>query len=324
MHEVITFPAALERTDGNDRALLLGNGFSAKYANYSTLLEKAELAPGSAVRALFDLLKTVDFEAVVRSLEQASLVETAYGNGQHAKQLELDAQLVREALVHAVRKTHPAHREELAPYYDGASSFLSKFTTVFTLNYDLLLYWVSLEGGGFSDGFGLGTNRGRFRGPFHEDANCSIYNLHGGLHLFDDGTGEIIKAMNSGDGVIATIASAITEKKRLPIYVAEGSSDAKMQKINSIRYLRHCYEQLLTNAAPNMFIYGHSADDNDAHIYRAIFNSGVKHVYFSTYRSSEEKLKAFSGQLAKQKEISGSNISYTFFDAESAGLWVDP
>ena len=46
-------------------------------------------------------------------MEDATIVERAYGNEEHADQLEKDVQLVREILVNAVSATHPAHREDL-------------------------------------------------------------------------------------------------------------------------------------------------------------------------------------------------------------------
>ena len=43
MPEPISFQEAIEATDGSDRALLLGNGFSIQYFSYKTLLERADL-----------------------------------------------------------------------------------------------------------------------------------------------------------------------------------------------------------------------------------------------------------------------------------------
>ena len=152
-------------------------------------------------------------------------------------------------------------------------------------------------------------------------AHCHIYNLHGGLHLFEDSVGEIHKAVHGGSGVIATITDAIETGRRFPIYVAEGSSMQKMRKINSVPYLRYCYEMLIDNPA-TMFVYGHSADENDAHIYRAIFSSPVEHLYFGIYKPDDAKLKALDGLLAKHQRTAGSEAKYTFFDSERAKVWA--
>ena len=56
-----------------------------------------------------------------------------------------------------------------------AAPLPSQFVTVFSLNYDLLLYWVNLEKRLLGDGFGLGAHSGRFIGPFSRAriATCS-------------------------------------------------------------------------------------------------------------------------------------------------------
>ncbi|PZP09896.1 MAG: hypothetical protein DI607_12205, partial [Sphingomonas hengshuiensis] len=94
MPDVIEFEEALRRTDGEDRALLIGNGFSAEYFSYRNLLDKSGLVAGTPIRTLFDALGIVDFEAVVRALEGAVLVERAYGHDAHADAIEADAQKV--------------------------------------------------------------------------------------------------------------------------------------------------------------------------------------------------------------------------------------
>lgn len=322
MPDVISFQDALDATEGEDKALLIGNGFSAQYFNYANLLAETKLEEGSPIRNLFEGLGTVDFEAVIRALEDATLVERAYGNEEHAAQLDADAQQVREALVTAVNATHPAHREDLALQYESAAAFLKNFGTVFSLNYDLLLYWVNFEKTQLRDGFGLGNyvNEGRFRGPFKANAHCDVFNLHGGLHLFQDEIGDVYKALNSGDGVISNITSEITNKGRLPLYVAEGTTASKLKKIKSVEYLRHCLQKLQENTA-TVFIYGHSADPNDAHIYHSIFNSEAPHVYFGIFKPDEESIKRLDAELAKYKKLGGDKVSYSLFDSESAHVW---
>ena len=325
MPEIISFQQAIKATEGEDKALLIGNGFSAQYFNYANLLTEAQLEDGSPVKALFEQLGTVDFEAVIRALEDASNVERAYGNEVHAGELEADAQTVREALVNAVNATHPAHREDLEFQYESGAAFLKHFRKVFTLNYDLLLYWVNLEKGLLTDGFGLGKDveDGRFKGPFQERAYCRTFNLHGGLHLFQDKVGDVYKALNDGDGVIANITHEIANNGHLPLYVAEGTSTSKLRKINSVKYLRHCYRALQETIAA-VFVFGHSADLNDAHIYHAVFGSKAKHVYFGIFQPNDEKVTALDAELAKYKRLGGDGVHYSFFVSETAQVWDGP
>lgn len=323
MQKIISFDDALKAAGSKDCSLLLGNGFSARYFSYHSLLDKADLKPGDPVRALFDRLKTVDFERVVKALEGASEVELAYGNKEHADGLIKDANRLREALVHAIRGTHPTHREEIEGVIPSCVAFLDSFDEVFTLNYDLLLNWVSLsDEAHLTDGFGLGERRNGFLGPFKIGAHCKVYNLHGGLHLFRNGV-EVDKRIAGAGGIIDAIAQTVTASKRFPLYVAEGTSAAKMQRIKANNYLSHCYEKLGASMGP-FFVFGHSADPNDAHIYIALFRSKITHLYFCIYQPTDEKLKSVSGELARYKERAGSKIDYTFVDSESAHVWDRP
>ena len=43
MPDVISFEEAIQKTDGEDRALLIGNGFSAQYFTYASLLTNPAL-----------------------------------------------------------------------------------------------------------------------------------------------------------------------------------------------------------------------------------------------------------------------------------------
>lgn len=322
MTDVMSFDDALAATVGTDRALLIGNGFSTEYFDYATLLDESGFAPGSAIRNLFDGLGTTDFEAAIQSLEAAALVATAYGDHARAADFLADSELVREGLVRAVNATHPAHRNDLAFRYEPASQFIGHFRSIFTLNYDLLLYWVNLERADLNDGFGLGERSadGRFYGPFRTDARCSIYNLHGGLHLFETEGETLSKALDFGDGVLATISHQIGVRHRLPLYVAEGTSRQKVRKINSSSYLRHCRETLVANTSP-VFVYGHSAAENDEHIYRSLFASASPHIYFGVYQPNDDKVACLDGRLALYQRSTGSETPYSFFDSQSAAVW---
>jgi hypothetical protein len=58
-------------------------------------LAEAKLEEGSPIKALFGALETVNFEAVVYSMENAAFVERAYGNEEHANQLVADHKITK-------------------------------------------------------------------------------------------------------------------------------------------------------------------------------------------------------------------------------------
>ncbi|MEO6839690.1 MAG: DUF4917 family protein [Bradyrhizobium sp.] len=319
MVDIIPFDEAIKAA-GKNCSLMVANGFSIKYFRYGNLLERAGLDADSSLRRLFDALSTVDFELVIRALEDAALVEGTYNKEKRAELLSSEADKLRSALVHAVRVTHPEHRENIADQIPACVEFLSQFDTIFTLNYDLLLYWVILENTKqFQDGFGLAEDRDGFRWHFKTEAYCNVYNLHGGLHLFKTDNDELEKRIDQGSGVIDAIASTITQTKRLPLYVAEGTSVQKLARIYAMPYLRHCYEML--ECSDNaFFVYGHSAGQNDAHIYDAIFSSDISHLYFCIHKPTAN-IDDINGELSRYQKRNGSDVKFTLVDAETAKVW---
>jgi hypothetical protein len=180
---VISFEEALRATEGEDRSLLLGNGFSVAQSEgafaYKNLLDKSGVDANSPIRKVFSTLATVDFEEVIHALEHAAKVEEAYDDETKKNLFANDAQSVRNALISAIQAVHPKIVFEIPDKeLHSCKSFLTHFSSIFTLNYDLLLYWVRLSPNSpsFSDGFGQGKIVDGFR-KFSPSGNCSIYSV---------------------------------------------------------------------------------------------------------------------------------------------------
>lgn len=316
---MITFSQAIAQVGNSQKSLLMGNGFSIGYFNYANLLDQSGLEPDEPLRILFNQLNTVDFERVMRSVEDAAVVIRAYGGADQALTLEREADLLREALIHAIRQVHPGNRNDLGAGLASALLFLSHFNNLFTLNYDLLLYWVRLGAQQFRDGFGLGQEIQGLR-QFNEGAFCEVYNLHGGLHLFADHDFEVYKQIANENLIVDAIEATIRRTRRLPLYVAEGTSDQKLGKISRVPYLRYCLDAL-RQVSGVMFIYGHSAARNDAHIYEAIFrNRSLTHLYVCVYAPAANQAD-IEAELAWYKAREQSPLDWTIVDAQSAQVW---
>ena len=52
MSDVSRFQESIESTESDDRVLLIGNGFSVQYFNYSNLLAEANLEEGSSAKTI--------------------------------------------------------------------------------------------------------------------------------------------------------------------------------------------------------------------------------------------------------------------------------
>jgi Domain of unknown function (DUF4917) len=322
--KLLAFDEALALAESNDRSVLLGNGFSIAQSggdfSYRSLLDRADIENDDPLRAVFKVFNTVDFEEVVRALEHAAEVERAYGDDSRCGKFLEDASRVREALIHAVRDVHPSIQFEVPDdQKENCHKFLSNFSNIFTINYDLLLYWVTLSAGGFADGFGLGAEVNGFR-RFSESARCSVFYLHGALHLFLDETRDTLKKIVRYSTILDEISGVIRTRKRLPLFVAEGTSSKKLGVINSVPYLRYCYDKL-SDLSGDLFIFGHSAAENDKHIYEVIFRqtSKVNNVYMFVYKP-EDNISIYEERLAPYL-TRNSDVNVRYIDSATAKVW---
>jgi hypothetical protein len=317
----IPFADALIATEGETRSLLVGNGFSNNYFNYGDLLKNAGLETNQSLLGLFETFKTIDFEVVIKCLEDAALVEERYNKLSRALVLRKEANKLRRGLVHAIRAVHPNFHSEVWGI-NSALAFISNFSTLFTLNYDFLLHWVRLrDTHNFTDGFGLGEENGGFRGPFSEQAHCNVYNIHGGLHLFTDSEGNVHKRVGE-PAIIEAIGKTIVNDNRLPLYVAEGTSSQKLSKIFGSPYLRHCYNTM-AECEGAFFIFGHSAARSDEHIYEKIFRSEkIDRIYFFIHEPTAAKLAEKNAELVRYQALAESEIEFIFVDSASANVWA--
>lgn len=326
--QVITFEDAMAKVeDGDKPSILMGNGFSRAWKNdifnYANLLDAANFGSRDAeIRALFDLLDTYDFEAVMRSLVSAKAVLEAYGgNAALVSLIEGDQQLLKDALIAAISTTHPDRPTAVTtPQYTTVRTFLSRFDQLFTVNYDLLFYWArnmdDLPPKFYStdDGFRKGC---KWKG---HGTSQEAHFLHGGLHIFDSGT-DIEKHSHAeiGTGIVDLVRQNLAEGK-FPLFVSEPTSSKKKSRIEHNPYLEFCF-RALGGVTGTFFIHGHSLDENDQHIFDRLKSSGVERFFVSIFgdENSEANLRVKANALAYlQSPIS----SVEFYDAASAPIWA--
>jgi len=151
---MLSFEEALKESQAYSRRhALLGNGFSIACRPdifvYGRLFERADFSRLSGyARRTFDVLETQDFERVIKALRDASRLVAVYSDAypKLAAQLKEDADGLKEVLVNTIADSHPEHPNELKEdEYAACRQFLDNFNTIYTLNYDLLLYWVQMH-----------------------------------------------------------------------------------------------------------------------------------------------------------------------------------
>ncbi len=202
MVAIVSYDKAMAALSGSKRRhLLLGNGFSIALKpdifSYGSLYENADFAAVPHVKRLFEALGTQDFEIVIKHLQDAAKVVEVYRPSAVtlARSLRRDAAAIKDALVTAIAKRHPDRPFDIRPVqYASCRKFVSAFDHIFTLNYDVLLYWALMQDE--VDKLTLRHDDG-FRHPeddpdkpwvsWQQANSATVSYLHGALHLFDAG-----------------------------------------------------------------------------------------------------------------------------------------
>lgn len=307
-------------------ALLVANGFSQAWNsdifNYANLYEKADFQESSTIlRGLFEHFQTYDFERVMNHLLSAEAVAKAYGADEAVvKKIENDQQVLKDALIATIGKTHPGRPMDVSEKaYVSAREFLSRFDRIFSLNYDLLLYWArnqsELAPGGHlaDDGF---RTEARW---VPEEADQKVFFLHGGLHLYD--TGFDIRKLaykSSGTSIIDQVRGNL-EKGVFPLFVSEPTAERKKARIEHNPYLSYGFREL-TKLDSALVVYGHSVHDNDKHIFDQIKLSAVSKVFVSLFgdESSDANVRT---KANAQAYLEKKGRAIEFFDAGSVKVW---
>lgn len=356
--QLLSFDDAIEQTKHQKRHLLLGNGFSiALFPNrftYGSLLESADFTNTPEARQAFDVLNTSDFEEVINILKQAANVSRLYGvDSVTSAKMVLQAETLKDLLVQAIAGRHPEFPSEVSEaQFSACRQFLSHFRGkreingrdgrghIYTLNYDLLLYWTLLHTAGPQpDDLGLDHDDG-FRAPLEEpdapyvtwdgerSASPSLHFLHGALHLFDH-EGDLRKLCwerSGGRRLVDQIREAL-DGDLFPLFVSEGSSRSKLKRIRHSAYLHkglRSFAEICRQKAATLFIFGHSLAPSDNHILREVERGAIQNLYVSMYGEPESAtnrtLVARAEQLARQRPTARP-ITLHFFDSKSARVW---
>ena len=141
-NKLLTYDEVLQKIgQAQKRHLLLGNGFSMAYDrnrfSFTSLLQstidKQIITENSKIHQIFQDNNTSDFEQVVKTLENTSKVIEIYTQ---------DEELCKQLLVDIVTNNHPEKITEISDdKFNSTINFIKDYNNIYSLNYDLLLYW---------------------------------------------------------------------------------------------------------------------------------------------------------------------------------------
>lgn len=349
----LTFNEAIKHsTRCQKRHLLLGNGFSIACRptifTYGSLFQQADFSSSVRLQSVFKAAHTEDFEYVIKLLEDGSRVVPVYlpSASDMAAKMANNARLLRDILIRTVANNHPNVPNDIShSQFFSCRRFLKHFLDpncggkVYTLNYDLLLYWTLLhvELDGYDRAIELVTDDGFSRNDETPEEYVDwmgessarvqrVHYLHGALHLFDSGAQIRKFTWKNTDLRLLDQARAAMNIGQFPLFVAEGTSDQKLAKIKHSAYLYHSYKSFSEQMKQRngaLFVFGHSLADNDRHIMIKIAQGRLSHLYVGIYgdKRSEENRRIMSSAEALGNERTTDPLNVVFYDTGSAGVW---
>ncbi|KTS91721.1 hypothetical protein NS183_02890 [Microbacterium testaceum] len=344
MVNIMTFQDAVADAvrHASDRpTVLLGNGFSIDYDhrvfNYDSLAEKAELNGLSVDKAdLFRSLKSSNFEAIMDKLRAAAALQKLYAPGSLlADVMKNDLKVVRRGLADSLANLHPDSAMALTDdEVEHAGTFLGNFDAIYTVNYDLLLYWVvnrtTVASVPKQDGFEWPTWRRSDRLIWKSNPSTGeqqVHYLHGALHLFVDDDGKLTKLSGSEHGrLIDELRRRLQDGSR-PRVVTEGRREEKETRIDRSPYLRTMMRRF-ADVTGAVFIHGMSLSENDDHILELIeaTESSMSALYVAIHgdpstRAAQRIIRRARRIKDQRKENGGITLRLRFYDPETAHVW---
>lgn len=315
--------------------LLLGNGFSIAYDqkrfSFTTLLASAVrdgiIDVESKIYKVFQKLDTSDFESVMKAMGYSVDILAVYSNDTKIlKKISDDRDSIKEYLVKIITNNHPEKSTSLLVKEKNACvDFLKNFKKIYTLNYDLLLYWSTMQDQApqFADGFG-NTEDSILEGYVVYKNSSSypmnIHYLHGAMHYFDNGDEVIKKTYNNTDKNLIEQVRESLEKNIYPIFISEGNSEQKKTKIMHSAYLNHCFKSL-RSINGDIVIFGASLKDNDKHIVAAILESKVKRIYYGTSDTNSAKHVATAIDSYNHTADKNHKKQLFLYDYKTVNIW---
>lgn len=328
---------------GRNLNLLVGNGFSISYDHeifsYNALQKFIDDLDDPVLNKLFNIARSKNLEVIMQQLRIVSELLATFGDMSELTQRirEADDKL-RNGLIEAVKALHPEHvftvpENSISACYKFLSPFIDGEGSVFTTNYDILLYWVLMrsECKKAIDGFGYKrenpeeTNPENFEyastltwGP--NESSQNLHYLHGALHLFDTGK-DVEKEQYDGSGNILEHIKQRMDQEKYPLFVTAGDGNDKLSQIVHNQYLAHCFEKL-KSINGSLIVFGFNFGEYDHHIIEAINEAAnygrrspnkIFSIYIGVYSEADA---AYIRSIEKEFKC-----KVRLFDSSKVNLW---
>lgn len=300
--------------------LLIGNGASINLWSdfaYQSLFRQATLS--TVAKAVFTDLETTNFELALEAIHHAHVVVDALQSSTDT--IDRQYEHVRDSLFDAVRAAHVEWQQVTDRRFDQIAGVIQDHAAVYTTNYDLSLYWSRMA---------ASTVDTRQFIDFFWGEDCTFdpesveirdriatYYLHGAIHLWQDDRGVNGKWTIASRGNLFSLSRNYSpDGSKLPLFVSEGSSKAKLQTIGRSPYLKFCLDSL-QESHDNTVIFGQALGEQDKHIVTALNQGQAREFAVSIYPAASERW--IIKEKARIADLLGDN-EVAFFDSTTHPL----
>ncbi len=324
--------------------ILLGNGFNLALDSKDFRLK---LGYECIKKDMIETLKKEDSnQEALNLLEQnctcdiEEIIECAKKSGDKSVVKLLKSCFILSIIKRTKSSTSFTYDNELSIKKKTASENLKEFDKIFTLNYDLVLYWLLMEENlglreNFSDGFcdrflqedSLGCELLRF----YQDRKNTLFYLHGALHLFNYQDKTPVKIVKKGHQ-LSLIELYTRLLKNYPesldnLLVVEPSHDDKHTYISRNSYLKWCYNSL-KQLDGSLIVYGCSMVDQnkrlkDHHLMDAMFDSNVLNLYLGFYGTESYSDKLILEKCKSLNNKRHNKVAVFEFSTKKFNIWND-
>jgi len=341
-----TFKEVASSINKNSRRqfhLLLGNGFSMAYDpsifSYNALHDFVINMNDADLSTILEVFETRNFEIIMQHLDNFSALISAFGGNSELKhRVDAASKKLKNSLLGSVKSLHPEHiftipEEKSAACANFLSIFLQTNGSIYSTNYDLLLYWILMRNTQINHGDGCGRellNGGDFVPEEEQEWSeltwginrdtQNVFYLHGALQFFDAGIAVTKEEYNVFNYLIENISDRM-DKGEYPIFVTAGDGQQKLTHIKHNEYLTFCYDSLC-NIEGSLVTFGFNFGEYDEHIIEAI-NRAAK----QGRKIAERLWSIYIGVYSDVDKEHIEEISHKFkcnvhmYDAKTAPVW---
>lgn len=311
---------------GNGFGISFDQAFGSNYFSWNNLLELCEIEEGSPLCNLLHECN-LDFELAHQKLNNAIDVLFKYGESEYKVGFyQQQVSLLREQLIVAVSASHPNSFVKVSSEMDvkimNGRRFLRQFDEIYSLNYDLLLYWLRCYQKPYIGSDSFCNSSEDVDLVFSPDDSSNFLFPHGALFLNRNGI-SATKVRSSQHVPILALVERNIDNGVFPVTVSEGTGKQKREVIRGNKYLSYCYERL-QKVEGSVFTFGCSfMDGKDEHIIQQLLRSPAEKIIVGEYAPDRARAIQLLNEFEQVQKKQGNRrqVQVSIADTSDARIW---